>query len=152
MHAGIANQRFPLKSAAGGNVPGIPGSCATHNSTDLVRCPWNSILMSQSSTSQELCTRFAFVVFVVDYFRSTLPRADCMTTTKQKKYVCIIHGVYCSWFGGVVGLAPLYNVDRRIVILSFQSKHYKIEFMEMSHTQSNIFIFSILHPPIFSSL
>ena len=28
MHAGIANLRFPLKSAAGENVPGIPGACA----------------------------------------------------------------------------------------------------------------------------
>ena len=40
MHAGIANQRFPLKSAAGENVPGIPGACATCNFTYLVRGPW----------------------------------------------------------------------------------------------------------------
>ena len=39
MHAGIANQRFPLKSAAGENVPGIPGACATCNFTYLVRGP-----------------------------------------------------------------------------------------------------------------
>ena len=35
----IANYRFPLKSAAGGNVPGIPGACATCNFTYLVRDP-----------------------------------------------------------------------------------------------------------------
>ena len=37
MHAGIANQRFPLKSAAGENVSSIPGACATCNFTYLVR-------------------------------------------------------------------------------------------------------------------
>ena len=41
MHAGIANYRFPLKSAAGENVPGIPGACATCNFTYLVRGPWS---------------------------------------------------------------------------------------------------------------
>ena len=41
MHAGIANQRFPLKSAVGENVPGIPGACATCNFTYLVRGPLN---------------------------------------------------------------------------------------------------------------
>ena len=39
MHAGISDYRFPLKSAAGGNVPGIPGACATCNFTYLVRGP-----------------------------------------------------------------------------------------------------------------
>ena len=39
MHAGIANQRFPLKTAAGENFPGIPGACATCNFTYLVRSP-----------------------------------------------------------------------------------------------------------------
>ena len=39
MHAGIANYRFPLKSTAGENVPGIPGACATCNFTYLVRGP-----------------------------------------------------------------------------------------------------------------
>ena len=42
MHAGIANYRFHLKSAAGENVPGIPGACATCNFTYLVRGPWNT--------------------------------------------------------------------------------------------------------------
>ena len=41
MHVGIANLRFPLKSAAGENVPGIPGACATCNFTYLVRGPWS---------------------------------------------------------------------------------------------------------------
>ena len=40
MHAGIANSRFPLNLAAGENVPGIPGACATHKFTYLVRGPW----------------------------------------------------------------------------------------------------------------
>ena len=39
MHAGIANLLYPLKSAAGENVPGIPGACATCNFTYLVRGP-----------------------------------------------------------------------------------------------------------------
>ena len=43
MHVGIANLRFPLKSAAGENVPGIPGACATCNYTYLVRGPWKII-------------------------------------------------------------------------------------------------------------
>ena len=43
MHVGIANLRFPLKSAAGENVPGIPGACATCNFTFLVRGPWFNI-------------------------------------------------------------------------------------------------------------
>ena len=43
MHAGIANQRFPLKSAAGENVPGIPGACATCNFMYLVRGPWSQM-------------------------------------------------------------------------------------------------------------
>ena len=41
MHTGIANLRYPLKSAAGENVPGIPGACATCNFTYLVRGPCN---------------------------------------------------------------------------------------------------------------
>ena len=44
MHAGIANKRFSLKSAAGGNVPGIPGACATCNFTYLVRVPLNTLI------------------------------------------------------------------------------------------------------------
>ena len=40
MHARITNSRFPLNSAAGENVPGIPGACATRNFTYLVRGPW----------------------------------------------------------------------------------------------------------------
>ena len=43
MHAGIANYRFPLKSAAGENVSGIPGACATCNFTYLVRGPCPSM-------------------------------------------------------------------------------------------------------------
>ena len=39
MHAGIANSRFPLNSAAGENVPGIPGACATRKFTYLIRDP-----------------------------------------------------------------------------------------------------------------
>ena len=39
MHARIANSRFLLNSAAGENVPGIPGACATRNFTYLVRGP-----------------------------------------------------------------------------------------------------------------
>ena len=39
----IANQRFPLKSAAGENVPGIPGACATCNFTYLVRGPCSGL-------------------------------------------------------------------------------------------------------------
>ena len=43
MHAGIAKQRFPLKSVGGEIVPGIPGACATRNFTYLVRGPlWSS--------------------------------------------------------------------------------------------------------------
>ena len=41
MHTGIANWRFPLNSAAGENVPGIPGVCAPRNFTYLVRGPWH---------------------------------------------------------------------------------------------------------------
>ena len=44
MHAGIANLRIPLKSAAGENVPGIPGACATCKFTYLVRGPWTRIV------------------------------------------------------------------------------------------------------------
>ena len=36
MHDGIGNPRW------GGNVPGIPGACATHNFTYLSRGPWGS--------------------------------------------------------------------------------------------------------------
>ena len=43
MHAGIVNYRFPLKSAAGENVPGIPGACATCNFTYLVRGPCRKV-------------------------------------------------------------------------------------------------------------
>ena len=45
MHVGIANLRFPLKSAAGENVPGIPGACATRNFTYLVRGPYLNWLL-----------------------------------------------------------------------------------------------------------
>ena len=44
MHAGIANSLFLLNSAAEENVPGIPGACATHNFTYLVRDPWVRLL------------------------------------------------------------------------------------------------------------
>ena len=49
MHAGIANSRFPFNSAAGENVPGIPGACATRNFTYLVRGPWCGRLLVCSS-------------------------------------------------------------------------------------------------------
>ena len=39
MHAGIAKKQFPSKSAAGENVPGIPGACATCHFAYLVRGP-----------------------------------------------------------------------------------------------------------------
>ena len=38
-HVRHAFPRFPLKSAAGKNVPSIPGACATHNFTYLARGP-----------------------------------------------------------------------------------------------------------------
>ena len=41
MHAGIANSRFPLNSAVGENVPGIPGACTTRNFAHLVRGPFH---------------------------------------------------------------------------------------------------------------
>ena len=41
MHAGIAKKQFPSKSAAGENVPGIPGACATCHFAYLVRGPWS---------------------------------------------------------------------------------------------------------------
>ena len=44
MHAGIANYRFLLKSAVGGNVPGIPGACASRNFMHLVRGPWTDFM------------------------------------------------------------------------------------------------------------
>ena len=55
MHAGIANYRFPLKSAAGENVPGIPGACATCNFTYLVRgpCEENSTVDSPRKTTSD---------------------------------------------------------------------------------------------------
>ena len=43
MHAGIANSRFPLNSAAGENVPGIPGACVTRNFTYLVWGPCHNV-------------------------------------------------------------------------------------------------------------
>ena len=42
MHAGIANQRFHLKSVGGENVPVIPGACSTRNCTYLVRGPFRN--------------------------------------------------------------------------------------------------------------
>ena len=54
MHAGIANLRYPLKSAAGENVPGIPGACATCNFTYLVRGPlvthwrWSCVFLARA--------------------------------------------------------------------------------------------------------
>ena len=46
MHVGIVNKRFLLKSAAGENIPGIPGACATRNFAYLVRGPWLLLPMS----------------------------------------------------------------------------------------------------------
>ena len=40
MHVGIVNSRFPLKSVAEENVPGIPGACASRNFTYVVRGPY----------------------------------------------------------------------------------------------------------------
>ena len=42
IHAGIAYPRFPLKSAARENVPGIPGAWATRNFTYLARGPFRN--------------------------------------------------------------------------------------------------------------
>ena len=53
MHAGIANQRFHLKSAAGENVPGIPGACATGNFTYLVRGPYYSVDQLKSARASK---------------------------------------------------------------------------------------------------
>ena len=54
MHAGIANLRFPLKSAAGENVPGIPGACATCNFTYLVRGPCTITHHTEHCTSDRI--------------------------------------------------------------------------------------------------
>ena len=59
MHAGFANWGFPLRSAVGENVPGIPGACATRNFTYLVRGTLPSLLT-------HICvTRFRWVSGVV---------------------------------------------------------------------------------------
>ena len=58
MHAGIANSRFPLNLAAGGNVPGIPGACATRNYTYLVRGP--------RCMFNEMCIKNIFMI-IIDY-------------------------------------------------------------------------------------
>ena len=55
-HAGIANKRFALKSAAGENVPGIPGACATCNFTYLVRGPYLSL-----SPMESRCVRSNYI-------------------------------------------------------------------------------------------
>ena len=39
MHVGGVNKQFPLKPVAWKNVPDIPGACANHNFTYLVRRP-----------------------------------------------------------------------------------------------------------------
>ena len=43
MHAGIANEPFPLKSVRW-NVPGIPGACTTRIFTYLLHFAWNCVL------------------------------------------------------------------------------------------------------------
>ena len=60
MHVGIANQRFPLKSAAGENVPGIPGACATCNFPYLVRGPLLYTLWGESANHQLLAKELHF--------------------------------------------------------------------------------------------
>ena len=56
MHAGIANSRYPLNSAAEENfpgIPGIPGACTTRNFTYLVRGPYSLCLLSQIYTKRQ---------------------------------------------------------------------------------------------------
>ena len=68
MHAGIANSRFPLNSAAGENVPGIPGACTTRNFTYLVRGPLRGDSTREwqmPSPNKRPLTRDLEVVFVV---------------------------------------------------------------------------------------
>ena len=51
MHVEIVNKRFLLKSAAGENVPGIPGACATCNFTYLVRGPYTAMRLQDFTRS-----------------------------------------------------------------------------------------------------
>ena len=77
MHAGIINYRFPLKSAAGENVPGIPGACATCNFTYLVRGPWNIWIhqlprenvstMSSAIVGHNICSVDILLTFIYFY-------------------------------------------------------------------------------------
>ena len=64
MHAGIATSRFPLNSAAGGNVPGIPGTCATRNFAYLVRGPLHNMYWV-SNGCQSLFAVTCNIIFVV---------------------------------------------------------------------------------------
>ena len=51
--------RFPLKSTAGENGPGIPGACATCNFTYLVRSPWHIRCASGEPCARaHLCSTF----------------------------------------------------------------------------------------------
>ena len=72
MHAGGANLRFHLKSAAGENVPGIPGACATRNFTHLARGPlqWRHISITRSESA--VTRLFSFNCFLVANMSSTL--------------------------------------------------------------------------------
>ena len=56
MHAGIVNSRSPLNSATGENVPGIPGACAPHNFTYLVRGPCRSETRGSEITRDKIET------------------------------------------------------------------------------------------------
>ena len=66
MHAGIANWRFPLKSVAGKNLPGIPVACATRNFTYLVIGPWDRNIQ----TCKLLCNEhgFTFTFYMKVYY------------------------------------------------------------------------------------
>ena len=66
MHAGIANWRFPLKSATGENVPGIPGACATRNFTYLIRGPFLSVMTRYRIFIRYSC--FLYLACYIDFF------------------------------------------------------------------------------------
>ena len=133
LQAGIANQQFLLKSAAGKSFPGIPGACATRSFTYLVRGPYSA------SLGYDHC--FA----VVCLLQVTLQHIENLIKTGWRK----------EWtmhiFLSIYVLSPTSDLENKILLMYLFSVVYQmvVSFSNSFcafHTVNKAFDFNICAP------
>ena len=100
MHVGIANYRFPLKSVAWENIPGIPDACTTRKFTYLERGPWVVIWIYCTKRNKQCMDSVNDSRSVLDISTKTKTEIEMLRLhstfeqNKQTKIIMAILGVY----------------------------------------------------------